>query len=334
MPRPAKPWWHAQKKKWCCRHNGKLIILGSDHASSLRAFHRLKSSTLPPPLPSSSTTCAEILDRYLDRQQKHRAHATYVVDRIVCQQFAEFIGDRLAAELRPIDVTTWADRYQWSNSTRRGKIAQVQAAFRWADRVGLHRPNPISYVEKPPPENREDMVPPDLWPKILAESSGDLRAMLEFCRLVGCRPQEAKGLEARHVSADGSVITIPRPEAKGKRRPRVIYVPAKGRKGLVAICRLRPTGRLYLNARGRPWTASAVRIALGKIARTLGMPRLYQYMLRHTWITEALRSGLSVAVVAELAGHSAETALKIYGHLDQHSAELKRAAEKATKRKA
>lgn len=45
---------------------------------------------------------------------------------------------------------------------------------------------------------------------------------------------------------------------------------------------------------------------------------LVAYHYRHAWITRALISGIDVATVAELSGHSdIQMIAKVYGHLGQ-----------------
>jgi integrase len=58
-----------------------------------------------------------------------------------------------------------------------------------------------------------------------------------------------------------------------------------------------------LNRRGRPWTASAVRLRFARLEEKLG--KLYtHYAFRHSWITRKLLAGVDSHMVAKLAGHS------------------------------
>ena len=74
----------------------------------------------------------------------------------------------------------------------------------------------------------------------------------------GCRPQESLRLESRHVDLARQRWVFPKTESKGKRQPRIVYLSAAA----VEITRRRmalfPTGPLFRNSEGRPWTTAAV----------------------------------------------------------------------------
>ena len=70
-----------------------------------------------------------------------------------------------------------------------------------------------------------------------------------------------------------------------------------------------------LNDRSKPISNQAVNDYLKKLSeRTIKKP-LYPYIFRHTRLQE-IRSKLSVEAYEKIAGHSIETALEHYGHLD------------------
>ncbi|MBY0455988.1 MAG: hypothetical protein K2V38_01475 [Gemmataceae bacterium] len=81
--------------------------------------------------------------------------------------------------------------------------------------------------------------------------------LLAFAWESGCRPQEVKRIEARHVEVSRMRVVFPKEEAKGKRRARVIHLTATAAEILSPLVRLRPEGPLFVNADGRPWTSQA-----------------------------------------------------------------------------
>ena len=62
---------------------------------------------------------------------------------------------------------------------------------------------------------------------LLAESD-PFRDLFLFVWMTGCRPQEARHIEPRHVELDNERIVFPAIESKGKRSKRIIYPPGRG----------------------------------------------------------------------------------------------------------
>ncbi len=62
-------------------------------------------------------------------------------------------------------------------------------------------------------------------------------------------------------------------------------------------------------------------------------PKYSLYLLRHSWATRALQSGLDALTVAVLMGHSDPSTLsKVYQHLAHNPDYLKSQAEKAIRK--
>jgi integrase len=176
---------------------------------------------------------SEVCDKFLDWCQKHRAPRTYEFYRDHLQDFLTVSKAGLlpATDLKPYHVAEWADSHgtAWSPACRRGAIVAAQGPFNRAAKMGHLAASPIPHVEKPRAQRRELAVTPEDWAKIKASyPDGDPFAeLLEFSWETGVRPQESKRLEARHVDLDKLRAVFPQAEAKGKRRPRVVYLTAR-----------------------------------------------------------------------------------------------------------
>ncbi len=114
----------------------------------------------------------------------------------------------------------------WGSTYSRGAIVAVQRCFNWAEEMGYIETNPVKKVKKPPATRRENHMTPEGYDAILEYlPEGDpFRDLLVFVWATGCRPQEARHIEPRHVHLDRECVVIPAEEAKGKRYPRVIYL--------------------------------------------------------------------------------------------------------------
>jgi integrase len=200
--------------------------------------------------------------------------------------------------------------------------------MRWAWNHELIERLPLRGLEKPRPTRRETTISTEQWAKILVATDDVFRPMLEFCRAVGCRPQEAREIAAAHLCHDNRLAIFDTIDSKGQRKRRVLYLPKSVRELINSRVKQFPNGPLFRNRFGKPWTANALRCRLRRLRDAAGMTRLFPYQIRHTWETEALLR-LPVQLVAELAGHDPSTAMKHYGHLSGKIAEMLDAADKA-----
>jgi site-specific recombinase XerD len=121
-------------------------------------------------------------------------------------------------------------------------------------------------------------------------------------------------------------------KTRGKtKRPLVVYLPPCLQTLSRILVAKRPTGPLFLNSKGRPWTKDTVALAIRRKRRDLGLPEsVIAYAYRHTFATESLVAGASLAETAQLLGHKDTRMVgQVYGHLDQFSSHMVSAASKA-----
>lgn len=290
------------------------------------------AATLPSSAIPGSCGVAEVFDAFLDWCQKHRAGRTY-------DFYAEYLQDFLtrtktgrlpAASLKPFHVIAWADEHLtvWSPTTRRGAIVAVQRAFNWAVKVGHLAASPVPFIEKPRPERRKQAVTPGDWERIKGSyKPGDpFRDLLEFCWETGCRAQEAKAVESRHVDLAKHRVVFPAAEAKGKRRQRVIYL--SGRAAEIVAERMKESsGVLFRNEDGRPWTAYATSCRFARLEKKLGV-RFCATAFRHGFATRKLVEKHDHLTVAELLGHvNGQMLGEVYAHLGDNPEHLRRALD-------
>ena len=92
----------------------------------------------------------------------------------------------------------------------------------WAEEMGYIAANPVKKVKKPPARRRDNPMTPEDFLAILARlRQGDpFRDLFLFLWHSGCRPQEARHIEARHVQL------VQEPSSSRKMRRRVAPLPA------------------------------------------------------------------------------------------------------------
>ncbi len=270
MARQPKPWFWKARRAWFVTIGGKRHNLGPDKKTAQDRFHLLMRA--PQRRQVSCDSVASLADRFLDWVQRHRAPDTYEWYRYRLERFVRMYPEIRTSDLRPFHVQEWVDRYPTlSQTTKRNYFRSVKRCLRWAHQQGYVDENPIEHLEVPGAERKETLI-----------TVGEYQALLHHCPdkvfhdLVsvtwetGCRPQESLRVEARHVDIANSRWVFPRNEAKGKKAPRIVYLTEAALLITTRLVRRYPTGPLYRNANGKPWTTDAVNCAVDRIRVRMG----------------------------------------------------------------
>lgn len=236
-------------------------------------------------------------------------------------------------KLRPLHITKWMDQHpDWTDTTRNDAISIVQRPFNWAVRQGQVDRNPIAQLEDKPSRQRRDVVySPEDWQIVMKHvRPGPFHDLLTFLWETGCRPLEARRLETRHVDLNNGVVVFPVSESKGKKQQRVIFLNDAARSILERLCSENPTGPVFLNSRGNPWTKDSIKCRLDRLRKRTELPVLCAYGIRHSYATEGLKNGVDPISLAALMGHSDVSMIaKTYQHLSKNPEFLRKQARKA-----
>lgn len=301
MARKSSPWYWPERNAWFTILNGQRQPLG-EHPADVpppqkrrgkwvvpscieKAFHALHANPRPANSlrgsnrPDPGPVVSEILDKFLDWTLKNKARRTFEWYRDHLQAFLNHLGGTPLPvdELKPFHVIEWIDKHQgWSAAYRRGAIVAVQRPFNWAEELGYISSNPIKKIKKPQPQRRDNPVTTEDFASIIEryEENDPFRDLLEFAWYSGCRPQEARLLEARHVHLAAECIVIPKEEAKGKRRARVILLHGRAMQIIQRLLSADPEGKLFLNEDGKPWKRFAIANRFDRLHLALGIETL------------------------------------------------------------
>jgi integrase len=309
MARKSSPWYWEERGGWYVNIAGKREILGEHPADAPKpkksaktgkwnapkeiedAFHKLMTggrseqtaASLGPQATVPQATAPEddvlgLLDDFLTWCFENRDEATAARYKRFCKDFVKAGYGKLAVSaLTSKHVTEWlAGLTTWNSTTKRNAITALQRAFNWACKNrGLDK-SPLRGMEKPAAKRRSSIITPADFDFVLTFVKDQaFKDLLIVSYDSGCRPQEVKRLEARHIQIDMRRAVIPAEEAKGKRRPRTIYFPTD--RALEAIERLRkqhPSGPLFRNAKGNAWTAYAVHCRFRYLETFTGVARM------------------------------------------------------------
>ncbi len=351
MARRASPWFWADRNGWFVNHEGRRHLLGahpndaqtprksqkSGHWNAPKeieaAFHKLMRGDQRP---VDNDAVVNVLDDFIAWCYENRKPRTADRYKDFCNRFVKSCGSLGVNQLTGSHVTKWlSDNPSWNSTTKRNAITSLQRGFNWAVKNrGLAR-NPIRGMEKPEAKRRTDIISSTEFEKLISNCNDE-----RFCEVLivsydsGARPQHKTRLEARHLQIDRQRAVIPANEAKG-RVVRAVYFPTdRSMKIIKRLVRERPEGPLFINRRGNPWTASAIKNRLEEFDQLMGR-RITHYSLRHSFVTRKLIAGVDSHVVAALAGHQDTKMIdRVYSHIaDNHEFMLKEAARDVSPKK-
>lgn len=280
MQKFPKPFFRQQRQRWYVQIRGKQINLGPDRDEAFRLYHEMMGNGTKPKSSISivpGETVVGLIDTFLDWCFKHKAERTYDWYVEKSTSFVRTLPAGLTVDqLKPFHVQEWVDAHDdWAPGQKRGCITAIQRVFNWAVRQGRIDRSPVRFMEKPEQGQRDTVISPETFQKILAVvHSDDFRDLLTVCWETGCRPQEIVRVEARHVDLAQSRWVFPPAEAKGKKRTRCIYLTPTALEITKRRMKQFPTGPLFRNRQGKPWRPNAISCSFVRIQIALGRQEL------------------------------------------------------------
>lgn len=334
--RQPKPFFRQFTKSWYVTLNGRQVPLGRDEAKAWEKYHQLMASRHE--FRGAATPVAKVFDAYLAWVKANRAETTYTKVQQYLSDFAKHIGSGVrVSTLKVSKVTSWlAANPQWSSTTGNDAVSVVQRAFNWAVRHGHLEKSPIAHVpDKPAKRRRETVFNHDDWHELRGlvadQEFGDF---LDFMWETGCRPLEARTVEARHLDLAHGLVIFPPSEAKGQQNERVVFLTDKA----IEICERNASahrkGAIFRNLAGKPWTKNSINNRFVRLRKKFKRPA-NAYAIRHSYATDALIRGCDSTTLAQLLGHQDTTMIsRTYAHLSRNpqylAAQAKRLRETAT----
>ena len=293
MPRQPKPFFRKQTQSWYCSLNGQQISLGKDQETAFQKFHELMAQRES--LGGSFSSLYELSQAYLDWCQKNRKPRTYESHLRFLKSFIGHVGKRLKiVQLRQHHLTKWLEgKPTWGDTAGNDAISIVQRMLNWAIEEGYLNASPIPKVKKPRRRRREVHYTQAQYDQIISHAKGPLIDLLNFLWWTGCRPKEARTIEARHVHED--LIIFPADESKGEEEARIIILIPQAKEIIDRRLEEVSEGSLFLNTLGNAWTKDSIKCRLTRITKKVRLPcdRLrHPSQLRHQRASTINRSRL------------------------------------------
>jgi integrase len=357
-----KPWYRKSKKAWYLQvSRGVQKRLGKTKAEADTAYRQWlleQGEQLPAP-ERKRLTMAEVAQEFLDQSKRNNDPRTYEFYCYFVVPFVERFGAAPAATFPPLSFTKWLDEHPGWKGARRNAIIAVKRMFNWAvDDAGLLAANPLKGVKRPPKKRRNRVMTVEEREYVYSAIRDEQFRQFVFAMLdTGCRPSEVMKVTALHVSRDGTKWTFEEHKTDAQTgEARVVYLSPAMQELTRNLIELYPGGPLFRSTRRkggvrRPWTPNGIRCRFKRLREKVARQReeeqdpekrkkipdlagLTSYVLRHTFTTDALTSGLPVPVVSALLGHrSMKMVDEHYNHTDQATDVLREAARKAAQQK-
>jgi integrase len=327
MPRPPKPWYRKDRGEWYVTIAGKRHRLGPDKDTAYRKFHAILATPPEAPVVVSPGTVAELVENFLEWCKANQAPRTFEWYRGRIGRIYYDVADLQAGELRPYHVQEVLDRSDWSDAYKAGIVQAIKRVVNWCVKQGYLDHSTIQGLTKPRVEPRDQVVSQGEFDQILASARNEqFRELARFVWYTGARPQEAIMIEARHLDEANNRLIVPPAEPKGKKKPRIIYLVDEALEIVKRCAGEYPSGPIFRNTKGRPWTAMSVACTFGRIQKKLGT-RYCMYSLRHSYATHRLTEGCDAVTLAHLLGHADATMLaKVYANVGGDVEHMRRAA--------
>jgi len=334
MAREPKKHWKASHKCWYVKVRGEFIRLDPDEEKAQQLYHEIMAGSreIKP-----DAQVAELILEFLAWSKKNHKPGTHKWYKDHLKAFGAHVGQLRLKSLKPFHVEQWVEKFCSTDngSSVSNAMRTVVRVLNWAKKSGRIAENPLFGMERPTPTVRDVYLMPEEFKKLIAKIECErLMDLVVFMRESGCRPQEARHIEARHFSRHNRCLVIPPAEAKGGPKgateDRVILLNDRALEIIKRLSLKHPEGKLLRNSRGIAWTKSAFNQRCIKLSNSLGF-HVCPYAIRHTFATDAIIRGVDIVTIAELMGHKDLTMLKrIYQHVRKRSDHMRESLRKAT----
>jgi integrase len=260
MPKFPKPWYR-KRRGWYVTLADRQIPLGKDRKAAFEEYHKLMRQPQERKVPAASVL--SVIDQFLEWVQKNRAAETYLWYQSRLQLFGRTYPDLLTKDLKPIHVQQWIDGFaDLASGSKRNHARSIVRCMAWAEEQGLIDRSPIAHFKKPKAGIREAVIDPEEYASILAlVRSEAFRDLLVFTWETGARAAESLAVEKRHVDLANHRVVFPVDEEKMQRIPRIIYLTEPAEEIVRRLVLRHPSGPIFRNNDGRPWTTEAVNCA-------------------------------------------------------------------------
>lgn len=282
---------------------------------------------------TEATALAADITRFLvhlrdERRLSPHTQGAYTRD---LQEFADFCardGHTESAKISSVEVrayVAWRHRHAASATTLQRKLSALRGLFRFLQREGVLRTNPVKGVSAPRGERRLPVgLNVDRVNRLLAIQPADALsardvAMFELTYSSGLRLAELHGLDVSDIDRNQRELRI---TGKGN-KTRLVPVGDQAITALQGWLRWRgelaalDEPALFVSSRGRRLSRRSIQLRLQALAQQQALDvHVHPHMLRHAFATHLLEASGDLRAVQELLGHANIRTTQVYTQLD------------------
>lgn len=333
-----EPFFKKSHGAWYVRVGNRDIFLDHHREKAWQAYRQLLAYSASS---GEEATVAGVLLAYLDDLRPTISADRFAKLSRYAKQFIEWIGDfREVASLTRGEIFAWlnenkASRDQeprfWSVAAKRDAGQVLRSAMRWALNEGMISRNPAANLRLEQPQPRTGTINYQMHQTLVTAAMASKKSRSFAAYLIasrcGARPQQIRDVTAKHVLPDNSAWVFFKHKTQGKTHKPLVVPLSPCLQTLTRIFAASRQKQLFLNDEGNPWTKNSVSLRFRRLREQVGLHGIVAYSYRHSFATDALLAGASIATVAAMLGHTdAKMVSQVYGHLDQHTAHLVQAA--------
>jgi integrase len=286
-------------------------------------FDQLVGTRVAPNDPQASFYA--VANAFLVWAEEERSQATFRNRRVYLKGVVARYGKVPARDVTMLMAEQFMRAQKtWGPTSRNHFVTSLNACYNWAAERKLVRENPFRRMSKPPirsrARNKDDLMTQETFDRLYAAAPGPTKDVLLALAETGARPHELFALTARDYNAGRATLGT---EAGKNRRfeesgraPRTLYVTDRLRPVIVRLSATHPTGPLFRNRVGAPWTAKTLGAWFKRTREELGVTgSVVPYSLRHFFCQRWLLNGGSVARLATIMDTSVRVIERHYSHL-------------------
>ncbi len=301
--------------------NGQRIRRSSGTSDLQEARRREASLLLKLGSPVSDITASnlsELVRQFIEYQKGVGARSWKGFFQVQTRAFQKWLGDDV-----PISSITIRDlqRYQShratsaSPSTSNRSVMVLHRMFNMAVEWGMLESNPARGIKTlREPGGHERFLNHAEQRALLEACQEPFRSLVFVALRTGMRRGELLSLRSRDVDLGRSLITLPMTK---RGTPRHIHLLPQVRDVLARLSAQQtdPLARLFISSKGTPYSLDGLKDNLRRALRRAGVAKTRFHDLRHTFASDALAAGVSLAVLRDFLGHSTVKTTERYAHL-------------------
>ncbi len=351
MPRTPTIRYFESRSAYYTQYHGKQHMLaagpkddpdGPTYQAAVQRFARIMHVDEMARAEDNTLVSALIARYYHSLDRDNRKGTLHQARTLLDPAIAEF-GHIKVKDVKPFVVRDWIDKmHQWNSTSRHTAISALVRVFYWAKEEGMITANPIAEMTKPERlvRGKEVIIPDALQDVLIDAAHPEFAKALRFMRGTGCRPGEMMNASCHHYDKEIGALVFSWnagdyrwKNAKKTQKDRVIYLTPDLQQMVEEEIEKRDgEGRIFMTVRGVPWVANNLVNRFDKLLEhdevqkwckehKFNSNRIMCYSFRHSYITNMLKKGCPIKLLADLCGTSVVMIEKNYSkaHDDHHA---------------